>query len=634
MKSIKREGSALDHAVFIAGLMVFLGSGIAIMMINSLTKTRARRYHAQVTKALWKFIPEESKGLQKKTLVWNWRKLAIAGLAICSLAAAGTVKKLGTSIVLQHCGIGFALWIAGLFVFWLVYLAPDVKAAEEYEAADGKSQRKSGSNLSADASGTGDKDEDGGDGGGGVGAWAKRMKEGSSSSSNNNDNGDRRLPVTVVTGFLGSGKTTLVKHILGNTRGFKILVIENEIGSEGIDHELLLQQVGKEEIILMDNGCVCCTVRKDLIQTFHRMFENEAFGNLDWVVVETTGLADPAPLIQSLYMDAKCRDRLRLDGVLAVVDTKHLPVHLQREQKLKDENKGEEKAAGVHGGPMEARLQLVMADVVLLNKLDLVTPTEEEMVKQAVQAINPQATFVRSSRHERPTIEQMLNIKAFDASRLPDLVMDGDDNKQQQQSAMINVKRELGSSSSGGGGGGKKSVFNFSKSKERRQKERERVAAAAGREAPAGSSSKDKSLGKVVKGVSTLSLTCAERLSLAAFNAWAMEFIQIKGPDLYVFYYTIVLPFLFVILFVSLLIYYCTPAISDTTWHESNHHLIPYPLNQSSIDSIPTLLITTIQVPPQGHSCFLWLRRSVHSSRSPHDFRRREEPDTDLVWEE
>ena len=129
---IKREGSALDHAVFITGLLVFLGSGVAIMMINSLTKTRARRYHAQVTKALWKFIPEESKGLQKKTLVWNWRKLAIAGLAICSLAAAGTVKKLGTTIVLQHCGIGFALWIAGLFVFWIVYLAPDVKAAEEY----------------------------------------------------------------------------------------------------------------------------------------------------------------------------------------------------------------------------------------------------------------------------------------------------------------------------------------------------------------------------------------------------------------------------------------------------------------------------------------------------------------------
>ena len=94
-------------------------------------------------------------------------------------------------------------------------------------------------------------------------------------------------------------------------------MIENEIGSEGIDHELLLQQVDSEEIILMENAR-CCTVRKDLITTLHRMFENEAFSKLDWIVIETTGLADRAPLVQSLHMDVKCQERMRLDGVLAV----------------------------------------------------------------------------------------------------------------------------------------------------------------------------------------------------------------------------------------------------------------------------------------------------------------------------
>jgi G3E family GTPase len=105
-------------------------------------------------------------------------------------------------------------------------------------------------------------------------------------------------------------------------------VVENEIGQEGIDHELLLQQTQKENIILMNNGCVCCTVRGDLITTFHELFKSDSFSKIDWIVIETTGLADPAPVIQSLYMDKQCSKCMRLDGVITVVDSKHVKGHI------------------------------------------------------------------------------------------------------------------------------------------------------------------------------------------------------------------------------------------------------------------------------------------------------------------
>lgn len=495
-----------DQLVFILGLGAFLLSGVGIMLINNLTKTRNRRYYAQMTKALWKFIPRESRELQRMSLIWNWRKLIVAGMAICSLATAGTVKRIGWKIVLKHGSVGFGVWVVGLLIFWYAYL----------------------STASADEEGDDDKDKalrnietNSGDGG-----WTRRLKESKSKGKDGLDDGkDGRLPVTVVTGFLGSGKTTLVKHILGNTKGFKILVIENEIGNEGIDHELLLQQVDSEEIILMENGCICCTVRKDLIQTFHRMFENEAFGKLDWIVIETTGLADPAPMVQSFYADSKCRERLRLDGVLAVVDTKHLPQHLLKEEQMKKENKGEEKSAGLHGGPMEARLQIVLADVVMLNKTDLVSPEEEADVAKAVRKINSQATVLRSSLSERPSIEQLLNIKAFDVARLPAIT--AIDGESESDVKPIVIPRD----ESGNIIKKKKPVINFSKSKEKREKERQRRGIAA---AGAGTGTNTSlRVSKVVKGVSTLSLTCAERLSLLAFNAWIFDFLQKKGPDVY-----------------------------------------------------------------------------------------------------
>ena len=198
-------------------------------------------------------------------MIWNWRKLLVAGLAICGLVTSGTVKRVGSSIVLKHSILGFILWVVGLLVFWYAYLEHAGVDSEDAEPeANSQTVVKDFSTSSSNNDSSGNRESN----------WARRFKE-----TEGLQNGDARLPVTVVTGFLGSGKTSLVKHILGNAKGLKILVIENEIGNEGIDHELLLQQVDSEEIILMENGCVCCTVRKDLIQTFHRMFENDAFGN-------------------------------------------------------------------------------------------------------------------------------------------------------------------------------------------------------------------------------------------------------------------------------------------------------------------------------------------------------------------
>ena len=252
------------------------------------------------------------------------------------------------------------------------------------------------------------------------------------------------------------------------------------------------------------------------------MIENDAFGKLDWVIIETTGLADPAPMVQSLYMDKICREKLRLDGVLAVVDTKHLPGHLLREEKMKEENKGEEKTAGLHGGPLEARLQLVMADVVVLSKVDLVSPEEVASVTQAVRKINTQAKLLRSSPTTRPSVEEILNIKAFDVGRLPSFATIEREEGEGAVRPIAIPRDESGNIIK------KKATINFSKSREKREKERQRRGIA-----PAGSGANKIRLSKVVKGVSTLSLTCAERMSLSAFNAWIFGFLQKKGPDIY-----------------------------------------------------------------------------------------------------
>jgi G3E family GTPase len=139
---------------------------------------------------------------------------------------------------------------------------------------------------------------------------------------------DVRVPVTVVTGFLGSGKTTLVNYILSENHGKRIAVIENEFGEIGIDDALVID--AEEEIFEMNNGCICCTVRGDLIRILGTLMKRR--DKFDYILVETTGLADPAPVAQTFFVDEEIRAQLRLDAIVTVVDAKHLAIHLFEEK--------------------------------------------------------------------------------------------------------------------------------------------------------------------------------------------------------------------------------------------------------------------------------------------------------------
>ncbi len=201
-----------------------------------------------------------------------------------------------------------------------------------------------------------------------------------------------QIPVTVLTGYLGSGKTTLLNRILSDDHGKRYAVIVNEFGEIGIDNDLIVES--DEEIYEMNNGCICCTVRGDLIRTVEGLMRRP--GRFDAILVETTGLADPAPVAQTFFMDDEVRAKTRLDAVVALVDAKHLPL------RLKDSTEAED--------------QIAFADVVILNKTDLVTPDELRRVEAMVRAINPAA---RIHRTERSAIDlsEVLDRGAFDLTR-------------------------------------------------------------------------------------------------------------------------------------------------------------------------------------------------------------------------
>ena len=201
-----------------------------------------------------------------------------------------------------------------------------------------------------------------------------------------------QIPVTVLTGYLGAGKTTLLNRILSESHGKRYAVIVNEFGEIGIDNDLIVES--DEEIYEMNNGCVCCTVRGDLIRVVEGLMRRP--GRFDAIVVETTGLADPVPVAQTFFMDDDVRSKTRLDAVVALVDAKHLPL------RLKDSHEAED--------------QIAFADVVVLNKTDLVTPDELRDVEAAVRAINPTAKIHRTTRSGVP-LDQVLDRGAFDLSR-------------------------------------------------------------------------------------------------------------------------------------------------------------------------------------------------------------------------
>ncbi|CAN7713116.1 GTP-binding protein [Bosea sp. LjRoot9] len=208
-----------------------------------------------------------------------------------------------------------------------------------------------------------------------------------------------KIPVTVLTGYLGAGKTTLLNRILTEDHGKKFAVIVNEFGETGIDGDLVVG--ADEEVFEMNNGCICCTVRGDLIRILDGLMKRK--GKFDAIIVETTGLADPAPVAQTFFVDQDVGDATKLDAVVTVTDAKWLT------ERLKD--------------APEAKNQIAFADVIIVNKVDLVSAEELAEVEAAIRAINPYAKLHKTTRCELP-IDQLLDRNAFDLDRILDIEPD------------------------------------------------------------------------------------------------------------------------------------------------------------------------------------------------------------------
>jgi len=203
----------------------------------------------------------------------------------------------------------------------------------------------------------------------------------------------RKIPVTVLTGYLGAGKTTLLNRILSEQHGKRYAVIVNEFGELGIDNDLVVG--ADEEVFEMNNGCICCTVRGDLIRIISGLMKR--LNRFDAIILETTGLADPAPVAQTFFVDDEAREKTALDAVVTVVDAFHLPRQLANSP--------------------EAAEQIAFADVVLLNKVDLVSAEQLATLKQRIAGINSFAKILHSN-HCDVALDQLLDLGSFDLERI------------------------------------------------------------------------------------------------------------------------------------------------------------------------------------------------------------------------
>lgn len=220
-------------------------------------------------------------------------------------------------------------------------------------------------------------------------------------AGSNNGSRPRKTSCTILTGFLGAGKTTLLNHVLRNKEhGLRIAIIENEFGEVGVDDALVIET--EEEVFEMNNGCVCCTVRGDLLRILDKLAQSDT--KFDHILIETTGLADPAPVAQTFFVDEDVKQNYDLDAIVTVVDAKHVLPHLL-----------EEKPEGVENETVE---QVAFADRILLNKIDLVTDQEKQRVISELRKINEFCEIFETEHSKVGALTDVLNIGAFDLARV------------------------------------------------------------------------------------------------------------------------------------------------------------------------------------------------------------------------